>query len=103
MRRKLILGNWKMHGSLASNAALLERVTAYARSSGDAVGVGVCVPAVFLEQALLQEMDRCVYKVGRSSIISMQHRGQELPVHDIQMGAKIFSSGPIDKLTGAVR
>jgi triosephosphate isomerase len=51
MRRKLILGNWKMHGSMASNAALLERVTAHARLTGHAVEVGVCVPAVFLEQA----------------------------------------------------
>jgi triosephosphate isomerase len=48
MRRKLIAGNWKMNGSLAANAALLEGIKA-------AVGepmcdVAVCVPAPYLAQ-----------------------------------------------------
>ena len=28
MRQKLVIGNWKMHGSLAANAALLEAIKA---------------------------------------------------------------------------
>lgn len=50
MRSKLVAGNWKMHGSLAENAALLA-----ALKSGLAADAGcecaVCVPFPYLEQA----------------------------------------------------
>lgn len=50
MREKLVAGNWKMHGSLAQNKALLESVSA------GMVGVkgmkcAVCVPSPYLFQA----------------------------------------------------
>jgi triosephosphate isomerase len=49
MRSKLVAGNWKMHGSLAENDALLR-----ALKSGLAAGAGhecaVCVPFPFLSQ-----------------------------------------------------
>ncbi|AQH05155.1 triose-phosphate isomerase (plasmid) [Burkholderia sp. KK1] len=51
MRQKLILGNWKMHGSIDSNAALLARLAEHARSMHGEVDIGVCVPALFLWQA----------------------------------------------------
>ncbi len=44
-RRKLVVGNWKMHGSRAANAELLAGVLA-ARPFG--CDVAVCVPAVYL-------------------------------------------------------
>ncbi|MGE5469417.1 MAG: triose-phosphate isomerase [Bacteroidota bacterium] len=48
MRKKLVAGNWKMHGSLRGNAALLERIV------GGLSGVGcevlVCVPYPYLAQ-----------------------------------------------------
>jgi triosephosphate isomerase len=48
MRLKLIVGNWKMNGSRAGNAALLEGVKA---GLGDAAAsVAVCVPAPYLQQ-----------------------------------------------------
>jgi triosephosphate isomerase len=48
MRRKLIAGNWKMNGSLAANAALLEGIKA---AIGEpACDVAVCVPAPYLAQ-----------------------------------------------------
>jgi triosephosphate isomerase len=50
-RAKLVVGNWKMHGRLAENAALLQAV---ARGAGDlpaGVRVGVCVPYPYLAQA----------------------------------------------------
>lgn len=55
MRQPLVMGNWKMHGSLAANAALLEGVCAEA---GNVAGVelAVCPPSVYLSQA--QEMLR---------------------------------------------
>lgn len=51
MRRKLVVGNWKMHGSLAENAALLAGVAAGAK--GLNCGLAVCVPFPYLAQAQL--------------------------------------------------
>ncbi|MBL8515671.1 MAG: triose-phosphate isomerase [Betaproteobacteria bacterium] len=50
MRRKLVVGNWKLNGSLAANAAL---VAAFRQRFLPATGAvcGVCVPAVYLAQA----------------------------------------------------
>jgi len=47
MRKKLVAGNWKMHGSLAENAALLAAIKP-ALSGIEAV---VCVPFPYLAQA----------------------------------------------------
>jgi len=50
MRKRLVAGNWKMHGSLAANQRLLESVKAGAeRSAG--VDIAVCVPFPYLQQA----------------------------------------------------
>ncbi|MBX6319893.1 triose-phosphate isomerase [Pigmentiphaga sp.] len=50
--RRLVLGNWKMHGSLTANAQLLSAVrSAWNQSSGAAAcDVGVCVPFPYLAQ-----------------------------------------------------
>lgn len=50
MRRKLVVGNWKMHGNLARNKALLEAVLAGVKDLRDA-DYGVCVPYPYLAQA----------------------------------------------------
>lgn len=49
MRRPIVAGNWKMHGSRAENAALLEGVLSAlpASASGEAV---VCPPFVYLQE-----------------------------------------------------
>ncbi len=48
MRRKLVAGNWKMHGSLAENEALLNGILA---GMGDVkTGVAVCAPFPYLAQ-----------------------------------------------------
>lgn len=49
MRRKLIAGNWKMHGSLAENEALLSGILADMGSVK--ASVAVCVPFPYLAQA----------------------------------------------------
>lgn len=49
MRATLIAGNWKMNGSLASNAGLLDGVRAGATSAK--AQLAVCVPAPYLAQA----------------------------------------------------
>lgn len=49
MRRKLVAGNWKMHGSLAENEGLL--VGILAGIAGVKTDVAVCVPFPYLAQA----------------------------------------------------
>lgn len=50
MRRKLVVGNWKMFGRLASNKVLLEGVMAGVRELKSA-DYAVCVPYPYLAQA----------------------------------------------------
>ena len=50
MRRKLVVGNWKMHGTLAQNAGLLDAVhDGMIQVAG--VDCAVCVPFPYLAQA----------------------------------------------------
>ena len=49
MRKKLVVGNWKMYGSLASNQTLLTRIKAAAPDL--ACEIAVCVPFPYLAQA----------------------------------------------------
>ncbi|MGE4451187.1 triose-phosphate isomerase [Castellaniella sp.] len=49
-RTRLVMGNWKMHGSLAANAALLDGLVAGAARAG-AAQLAVCVPFPYLAQA----------------------------------------------------
>ena len=50
MRRKLVVGNWKMNGSIAANKALLEELLDGVRDYNNADYV-VCVPYPYLGQA----------------------------------------------------
>jgi triosephosphate isomerase len=50
MRLRMVLGNWKMHGSLIGNKALLDGILA-GLSSVETVSCGVCVPFPYLFQA----------------------------------------------------
>ena len=50
MRRKAVVGNWKMNGALAANEALFKALAA-AGSAWSAVDVAACVPAPYLAQA----------------------------------------------------
>jgi triosephosphate isomerase len=52
-RARLVLGNWKMHGSLAENARLLNQLHAVTAADGDLSGraqIGICVPFPYLAQ-----------------------------------------------------
>ncbi|MFT0547544.1 triose-phosphate isomerase [Allopusillimonas ginsengisoli] len=49
-RKRLVIGNWKMHGTLAANAVLLDGINADAASVQDCE-VAVCVPFPYLGQA----------------------------------------------------
>jgi triosephosphate isomerase (TIM) len=48
MRKKLVAGNWKMHGSLKANAALVDGIKA--EMAGLACDVLLCVPFPYLAQ-----------------------------------------------------
>jgi triosephosphate isomerase (TIM) len=50
MRQRLVVGNWKMHGRLPENQALLESVVA-ATAGRRSVSCAVCVPFPYLAQA----------------------------------------------------
>lgn len=50
MRQKLVAGNWKMHGGLSTNSALLQGVVAGVAAI-PGVSVAVCVPYPYLAQA----------------------------------------------------
>lgn len=50
MRRKLVAGNWKMNGDLATNARLLDRLAA-TWTNAERRALTVCVPAPYLAQA----------------------------------------------------
>jgi len=52
MRRKLVIGNWKMNGNRATNAALLSGIVAGLNDAGDqpSADCAVCVPAPYLAQ-----------------------------------------------------
>jgi len=52
MRGKLVVGNWKMHGGLRQNDALLADLRA-GWQPADAREIAVCVPFPYLWQARL--------------------------------------------------
>lgn len=52
MRRSLIVGNWKMNGSLAVNADLLSELTHFLAANENKIDVAVCAPFVYLSQAV---------------------------------------------------
>ncbi len=69
MRKKLVAGNWKMHGSLAENAALLSALKP-ALAGIEAV---VCVPFPFLAQAQAELTDSSIAWGAQN--VSEQARG----------------------------
>jgi triosephosphate isomerase (TIM) len=63
-RAKLVVGNWKMHGRLAANEALLQAIGQGAGALPAEVQIGVCVPAPYLAQTQgLLEGGRVVWGV----------------------------------------
>lgn len=49
-RVKWVIGNWKMHGRLGENAALLQAIAEGADAIAESVRIGVCVPTPYLAQ-----------------------------------------------------
>ena len=54
MRSKLVIGNWKMHGSRETCTALIGSIKAELASIPAAIEIGICPPAVYLPLAIEQ-------------------------------------------------
>ena len=65
MRRPLVAGNWKMHGSRADNAVLVEQLVQGADAAGSAE-ILVCPPFVYLYEVARQLKDTVVAVGGQS-------------------------------------
>jgi triosephosphate isomerase (TIM) len=50
MRKQLVLGNWKMNGTVAANAQLLDKLKASSSHQQVRCDVGICVPFVYVSQ-----------------------------------------------------
>jgi triosephosphate isomerase len=71
MRRPIVAGNWKMHGSRAENARLIEELLAQAPAAPPADCV-VCPPFVYLQEAgrLLRDS---LYALGAQDVCADAH------------------------------
>ena len=70
MRRKLVAGNWKMNGSLAQNAGLLDAVRSGAEKLRN-VDCAVCVPFPYLLQAQ-QKLSGSAVKWGAQDVHQLE-------------------------------
>jgi triosephosphate isomerase len=70
MRRKFVAGNWKMHGSLAQNAELLDAVRSGMEQIRN-VDCAVCVPFPYLAQAQ-QKLSGSVVKWGAQDVHQLE-------------------------------
>ncbi|HEX4024403.1 MAG TPA: triose-phosphate isomerase [Steroidobacteraceae bacterium] len=64
MRRKLVAGNWKMHGSRANNAPLIEAILGAATADTECV---VCPPFVYLAEIARMLRDAAV-RLGAQNV-----------------------------------
>ena len=71
-RQRLVIGNWKMNGSLAANASLLDALRDGVARAADC-SVGVCVPFPYLAQAQAA-LSGCVISWGAQDV-SVQASG----------------------------
>jgi triosephosphate isomerase len=70
MRRKLVVGNWKMHGSLAQNEALLSAVKSGVTQLSR-VDIAVCAPFPYLAQ-LKNELTASAVKWGAQDVHQLE-------------------------------
>ena len=65
VRKKLVVGNWKMNGSFSANAQLLQGLVETV--PGDGVDVAVCPPFVYLGQAA-SALGACGISLGAQNL-----------------------------------
>ncbi|MCL6415433.1 triose-phosphate isomerase [Aestuariirhabdus sp. Z084] len=64
MRQSLVVGNWKMNGSLAANRSLLAEISTAELGNGE---VAVCPPSIYL-QAVTEQLKDCSIGWGVQNI-----------------------------------
>ena len=67
MRKTIIAGNWKMHGSISANTALVNEVITGVHDGKEGVEVIVCPPSIYLSQ-VTSLTDDSVIQVGAQNI-----------------------------------
>jgi triosephosphate isomerase (TIM) len=65
--KKLIVGNWKLNGTLASNQALIDALLAGASTVAINADIAVCAPAVYLPQ-LQSLLKGCTIALGAQDV-----------------------------------
>ena len=70
MKQKLIAGNWKMNGSLAANASLLQAVLD--GSKGMNCQVAVCVPSAYLAQVQVLLAGQTLIALGSQDVSAQE-------------------------------
>ncbi|OYQ40793.1 triose-phosphate isomerase [Rhodoferax sp. TH121] len=86
MKKKLIAGNWKMNGSTAANAALVQQLLAGAGAA--ACDIAVCVPAPYLAE---------VGALVKGSAIAVG--AQDVSAHDVGAYTGEVSAGMLRDLS----
>ncbi len=84
MRTKLVVGNWKMHGSRPANAELLAAIVGGRPYAAD---VAVCVPYVYLSETAAQLAGSDV-KWGAQDVVGHSERRQYHAESDELVAAK---------------
>lgn len=72
MKTSLLVGNWKMHGDLSSNAALLSALSTVSESSN--AELAVCPPFVYLQQAK-DQLEKSAVSVGAQDLSLFENKG----------------------------
>ena len=67
MRTKLVLGNWKMNGGLATNADRLNKLVDGLKKHNHLCNIGVCVPHLYVSQTQ-QLLDGSVVRWGLQDV-----------------------------------
>src|SRR6202044_832948 len=70
MRRKLVAGNWKMHGSRADNGPLIEAILA--APNLESLDCVVCPPMVYLSE-LARMLRGAAVKLGAQNVCAEGH------------------------------
>ncbi|MDQ8021195.1 MAG: triose-phosphate isomerase [Moraxellaceae bacterium] len=95
MRKKWIVGNWKMHGNLASNRALIEGIRARLPEPAESVGMVVCpaFPYVFQLDELLNETGIALGAQNASDHLQGAYTGETSPLMLKELGCKFVIIG----------
>lgn len=94
---RLIVGNWKMHGSIAALAELDEVVAAMAETPG--VDVAVCVPFTLIAPAVMRHPELTIGAQDCHWLAEGSNTGCVSPAMLVEAGARIVIVGHSERRT----